>query len=426
MSDAHTLRFADQHPILMRSHHSLPRIAASLGAIACAACGEDPTVVPNEPPISSPITMSVLGHGALVSRFTAEVWTHGGYAYTSTWGARVSQGVQATGNTVFVWTVTGATPQLVDSVLVPGAGTVGDVQVTDDGRYMVVCTELVPGSIVVYDLATPSKPRQIAVFTSPNITRGVHTAEVQRVNGRLYAFLTANSASTHPSRVVIVDLNDPARPAEVKFLDVTGTFNHDVFVRDGLLFTAQWNNGMIIFDIGGGGRGGTPQNPVQIGAIATMGGKVHNIWWFHDPSTGAKRYAFIGEEGSGSIGASSSGDIHVVDMSDRNRMREVAFFNVPGAGTHNFSVDEPNGFLYAAYYNAGVQILNIRGDLGSCSADQKSVDGRCDLRKMGRLKGTGLLDRGMPVYVWGVHFVGNAVYASDMLNGLWKLAPATR
>jgi hypothetical protein len=29
-------------------------------------------------------------------------------------------------------------------------------------------------------------------------------------------------------------------------------------------------------------------------------------------------------------------------------------------------------------------------------------------------------------YVWGVQFTGDAVYASDMPNGLWKLAPVAR
>jgi len=30
------------------------------------------------------------------------------------------------------------------------------------------------------------------------------------------------------------------------------------------------------------------------------------------------------------------------------------------------------------------------------------------------------------VYVWGVHFDGSFVYASDMVTGLWKLAAADR
>ena len=50
----------------------------------------------------------------------------------------------------------------------------------------------------------------------------------------------------------------------------------------------------------------------------------------------------------------------------------------------------------------------------------------CDLRKMGREVGIGLLQGGNQVYVWGVQYLDGAVYASDMLNGIWKLKPATR
>ncbi|MBL8961420.1 MAG: hypothetical protein JNJ98_16295 [Gemmatimonadetes bacterium] len=107
-------------------------------------------------------------------------------------------------------------------------------------------------------------------------------------------------------------------------------------------------------------------------------------------------------------------------------MREVAFLNVPGAGTHNFSVDEANGYLYAAYYNGGVQVLDVRGDLATCAANQRAADGRCDLRLMGRLKAVGLLDQNAPVFIWGVHFTGGGLYASDMINGIWKLTPLTR
>ena len=102
-----------------------------------------------------------------------------------------------------------------------------------------------------------------------------------------------------------------------------------------------------------------------------------------------------------------------------------------GAGTHNFSVDEANGILYAAYYNGGVRALDVRGELGTCTDAQKgsplgSTLQLCDLRKMGREVAIGLLDRGNPVYVWGVQYLGGAVYASDMINGIWKLKAASR
>jgi hypothetical protein len=72
-------------------------------------------------------------------------------------------------------------------------------------------------------------------------------------------------------------------------------------------------------------------------------------------------------------GLSSSGDIHVVDVSNMAAPKEVAFYTDAWAGTHNFSVDEPNGILYAAYYNGGVRALDVRGDLGTCTAAQKSI-----------------------------------------------------
>jgi hypothetical protein len=158
---------------------------------------------------------------------------------------------------------------------------------------------------------------------------------------------------------------------------------------------------------------------------------VHNIWWLKDPVTSITRYAFIGEESPGSLGASSSGDVHVVDVSNMSAPKEVAYYTTPGAGTHNFSVDEPNGILYAAYYNGGVRALDVRGDLGTCTAAQKSTPlngtvALCDLQKMGRELGIGLKDQGNAVYVWGVQYLNGMVYASDMPNGIWKLRALTR
>jgi hypothetical protein len=199
-------------------------------------------------------------------------------------------------------------------------------------------------------------------------------------------------------------------------------FVHDVYVRDGILITALWNDGIKLWDIGGGGQGGSISNPVALGSVVTVGGEAHNVWWFHNAATGAKRFAFVGQEGPGSVGSSSSGDIHVVDVSNFASPREVAFYHLDGAGTHNFSVDETRGILYAAYYNGGVRAIDVSGDLSSCDAASKSIDGRCDLAKMRRELAHGP-DTTDPVYVWGVQLSGGHVYASDMINGIWKMNP---
>ncbi|MCC6316502.1 MAG: hypothetical protein IT361_02335 [Gemmatimonadaceae bacterium] len=414
--------------LAMRSVHPMLSVVL-LAALACGGDQRDdgsPTAPPAQNPPPTPTRLTVAGRGVVDNRYTSELWVHGNYGYTATWGSRVSSGASAAGNTIHVWDVRAAVPVLLDSVRVANATTVGDVQVSSDGRYLVAPTEQSPGSIVVYDLADPVRPRLVSTFTSPKITRGVHTCEIQTINGRLTAFLSVNPGTNHPARLMIVDLGDPAAPTEVFTLDITSSFVHDVFVRDGLLFSAQWNNGLVIHDIGGGGRSGTLAAPVELGRLRTNGGKVHNIWWFHDPSSGRKTYAFVGEEGPASLFTASSGDIHVVDISSPAAPREVAFYTVPGAGTHNFALDEANGFLYAAYYNGGVQVLDVRGDLATCTAAQKAADGRCNLGLMGRTKSIGLLDQGIPVFVWGVHLANRSLFASDMINGFWRLAPATR
>jgi len=399
-----------------RAHLWLIPVAASLSVVS--GCDHGITDSGKTP---QSLALQVDGRGNVADRFTAEVWVVGNVAYTSTWGARTVNDIRSVGNAIKIWNVDGTTPSLVDSVIVPDATTLGDIQATDDNKLLVVATELSPGSIVIYDLANPLKPQLVSRFTSANTAPGVHTAEVQRVNGKNYAFLCIDPGGGQPAKLVIVDLSDPATPVEVFSKEMGAPFVHDVFVRDGILMTALWNDGISIFDIGGGGKGGSVANPILLGNTKTVNGKVHNIWWFHDPTNGAKRYAFIGEEGPGSIGASSVGDIHVVDVSDFANPHEVAFFHVPGAGPHNFSVDEQSGVLYAAYYNAGVRALNVRGNLGECTGDAKVADGRCDLGQMGREVGHALTDTGGPVFVWGVYFGGSKVYASDMINGLWKL-----
>lgn len=394
-------------PVTFRSR-GRPSVALAImcfGLLSAAACGDKGV----EPP-PAPASLQVLGLGSVGERYTGEVWVRGNIAYTTTWGSR-----SAPGNAVKIWDVAGGgAPALVDSLIVPNAVTLGDIQASDDGRLLVVATEFQPGSIVIYDLADPVKPRFVSRFTSPATNPGVHTAEVQRVNGRLYAFLSVDP----PARLVIVDITEPSAPVEAYTAPMGQPYLHDVFVRDGILFTALWDGGVSIWDIGGAGSGSVTA-PRFIGNVRTLGGQVHNIWWYQTPG-GEKRYAFIGEEGPGSVGSGSSGDVHVVDVSDLSSPREVAFYRLPGAGTHNFSVDETRGLLYAAFYNGGVRVLDINGDLSSCSPAQRSSDGRCDLARMGREVASGLSGEGQ-VYVWGVHLVNGIVYASDMLNGLWAL-----
>jgi hypothetical protein len=392
----------------------LAPLALFLGLVACDA---DPLANDDddeEPFTRETIQLDVQGLGQVNDRITAEVAVAGDIAYTTTWGSK--GGVR--GNAVKIWNVAGDNPVLVDSLIVQDAATLGDVQISDDGGILVVAIEHNPvGSLAIYDRQNPTKPTLLARYQTPNTTRGVHTVKLSRIGGTLYAFLNVNPT---PAHVVIVSLADPANPVEVKVLPLGRPYIHDVFVRDGYLFTAEWDDGISIWDIGGAGRGGSPADPVLISNVQTRGGNAHNIWWFHNPN-GEKKYVFVGEEQGGAYGSASLGDIHVVDISDIDQPEEVAFYHLETGGAHNFVMDEENGILYAAFYEAGVRALDVRGDLGACtSAEREPVTQRCDLTLMRRVAGSAL-STVQPLSVWGVARNGAALYASDMFAGLYKL-----
>jgi hypothetical protein len=361
-----------------------------------------------------PIVLSVATGGNNVpNRYSSDLWVHGNYAYTGTWGFR-----DELGNVLNVWALdaTGA-PSLAGTVTVPDIGTVSDDQVTDDGSLLVLSGENgSDGGIYLYGLTDPAHP---SFLGSASVgARGVHTVSLSTINGRLYAFAAMNpgfsgNVTENKPALMIYDLSDPSAPALVHREPIEPHYGiHDTYVRDGLAFVFAWDEGVIIYDVGNGMSGGTPSAPVKISQLITsadnaISPSVHNGWWFHNPVSGENRYLFIGQEGLGVVGSQSSGDIHVVDVSDLAHPTEVAFFHLKGAGTHNFWMDESRQILYAAYYNAGVVALDVSGTLS----------GDLSGRLLSQIRPGGSRN----TYTWGVQLANGSLYAIDMLSGFWQL-----
>jgi hypothetical protein len=263
--------------------------------------------------------------------------------------------------------------------------------------------------LYLYSLADPEQPAPLDFVP---VSTGLHTATFGSVEGRRYAFAARNPPD--PS-LEIYDVTDPANVTSAATVPIEANYGiHDTFVRDGIAVVFAWNTGVIIYDVGNGIRGGSPTDPVEVSRILTEAGDVaggpaaHNGWWFHNPVTGEQRYLFVGQEGPGIVGSASSGDIHVLDVSDLAHPEEVASFHMPEAGAHNFWMDEERQILYAAYYNGGVVALDVSGELeGSLAARQLSA-----IRPGGPAQ----------TYTWGVQLANGSLYASDMLSGLWQLA----
>ena len=382
-------------------------LPASAGAqtVTASVVGVDGSPVSFSSLAKVPASFSILGGGNNVpARYSSDLWVAGGYAYTGTWNWY--QRTAGVGGAIEVFHLdAGGAPSVVDSVLLPAVTTVSDLQVSPDAQWLVATAEgNTAEGLYVYSLANPAKPTQQAFYP---VSTGLHTGSLATINGKLYAFTAKNPSSPE---LLIFDLSSVA--ASVITLasatPVPANYGiHDTFVRDGIAFVFVWNTGVYVYDVGNGIQGGSTSAPVLLGSVVTQGGEAHNGWWFWNGVTGEKKYLFVGQEGPGTVGTSSSGDIHVVDVSDLAHPHEVASYSMTGAGTHNFWVDEANQRLYAAYYNGGVVALDV-----SCA-----LEGDLGYREIARIKPGGA----SATYTWGVMQSGGFLYAIDMLSGLWQL-----
>ena len=342
-----------------------------------------------------------LGRGAISEHHSGDVWVFEGvdgrdYAYIGTfmW------------DWMKVWDVTDSgSPVLTDSLQLD-ARRINDVKIHPNGRIGIVTREGASSrrnGIVILDLATPAHPRVIAEYTE-TVTGGVHNVWIDGENDLVYAVHNGTRA------IHIIDISDPARPREVGRwqLDHERRSLHDVIVQDGYLYASYWDDGAVILDVGAGSHGGTPTEPVFVSQFKYPVGNTH-VAWRHG------RYLFVGDEifpagWDPDRPIEARGYIHVLDLSDIEHPVEVAKYEVPEAGAHNFWTEGDR--LYVGYYQAGLRVLDISGEL------------RGDLYRQGReiavIKTTDL-DTTTPNWpmTWGAQVFKGKVYSSDLNSGLW-------
>src|SRR5918994_263633 len=229
------------------------------------------------------VELRVLGGGNNVpERFSSDLWVHGSYAYTGTYGFRSEPG-----NQLKVWSLSASgAPTLVTSITIPDIGTVSDLQVNESGEILVLSAEIGDGGgIYLYSLANPAHP---ALVGSELVSAGVHTVTLASIGGRSYAFAARNPGLGNQDPIpawFIYNIPDPATPTLVHREPIPPDYGiHDTFVRDGIAFVFAGNTGVIIYDVGNGIRGGSPADPVEVSRLVTSQGNVccgpsvHNGW----------------------------------------------------------------------------------------------------------------------------------------------------
>jgi hypothetical protein len=112
------------------------------------------------------------------------------------------------------------------------------------------------------------------------------------------------------------------------------------------------------------------------------------------------------------------GRLHVIDVSELRRPKEVAYYEPKDGGTHNVWV--AGDTLYLGDYQGGLRVLDISGEL------------RGDLLRQGREIAHVVTGDGRGVVpnaanAWGVFYRDGLVYVNDINAGLWvvKVEPAS-
>jgi hypothetical protein len=363
--------------------------------------------------------VQVVGRGEVLDRHTSDLWIWEGtdgrdYAITGTWGA---------GGHSYIWDVTD--PERITKLheIQVDARTVNDVKVSEDGDIAVISREGASNrknGIVILDVGNPREGVHVLAEFTDQLTGGVHNVFISEDH------VFALSAGR---RYDVISIEDPSSPKRVgRFeLDTPAHGIHDVWVSDGVAFSSNWIDGVVAVDVGGGERGGTPEQPVELGRYVYPSGWNHAAFPYKSQSTG-KFYLFAGDESfpyggysadEDSTPSRTAGWIHVIDWSNWDTPQEVARYQVPEAGSHNLWVEDD--ILYVAFYNGGLRVVDISGELMG------------DLYKQGREIAMfvphdpdGFVANSP--FVWGPQPYKGHIFFTDWNTGLWavKLRPTNR
>ena len=345
-----------------------------------------------------------VGKGIVNDKHTSDFWVFEGidgrdYAVTGTWGAD---------GKAYFWDVTNPSNiKKIDSVQVD-ARTVNDVKVSQDGKICVISREGASNrknGIILIDVTNPKDVKIISEYTK-NLTGGVHNVFID--NNHIYAL-------SNGERYYIINIDIPTNPRQVGMFEVgkEGQAIHDVWIENGIAYSSNWRDGVYIVDVGNGIAGGSPSNPVPFGDYSYDSGAHHATFPYKSKSTG-KFYTVLGDEifpkGVNPNGTNeTAGFLHFVDFTDTKNPVEVAKYELPTHGSHNFWIEDD--ILYVAMYTGGLRVVDLSGDLLG------------DLYKQGREIGyilTGNPNGYIPndTMVWGAQLYKGHIFYSDFNSGL--------
>ncbi|MDX1405845.1 MAG: hypothetical protein R3192_14970, partial [Woeseiaceae bacterium] len=362
-----------------------------------------------------------LGQARVPGHLTSDLWIWEAadgrdYAVIGSWGGP--------GNAYFYDVTDPSDMQLVDTVTID-ARTVNDVKISEDGRIGVLSREGASNrrnGIVILDVSNPRDVKILSTFDD-QLTGGVHNVFIY--DNHVYAV-------NNGRRFDVINIEDPANPRRVSRFETNspGRAVHDVWVHDGIAYQAGRTDGIVMIDVGGAGDvvGGSPERPVEMGRADQITRWNHAVWPFKSKSAD-KFYVFAGDETfydnprvperldydpDEKLPQRAGGWVHVLEFDDPQNPQEVASYRVGDYGVHNYWIDWDEEIMYTAYYQGGLRVLDVSGELlGDLYAQGREIASFYSDDPEGYIPNAPM--------AWGPQPHKGTIFFSDHHSGLWAV-----
>jgi hypothetical protein len=232
------------------------------------------------------------------------------------------------------------------------------------------------GGFRIWDISDRAQPRQVAYQHTGGV--GVHRFHADRN----YAYISTEMDGYVGNILVIYDLADPSKPREVSRWWMPGQhvaggetplplgnaarLHHAMRVGDEL-WAAVWQEGLRVIDVS------DITNPQTIGAYnyhPPIPEPTHTVMPF-EQTIGGRRYALAIDEEHEHIKGRLHGFMTVIDVTDLSDIRPVSVFNlseldspfsrVPNArfGAHQFREKLDSTLVYSTWFSGGLRIIDF-------------------------------------------------------------------
>ena len=361
-----------------------------------------------------------LGEARIPGHRTSDLWIWEGvdgrdYAVVGSWGGP--------GNAYFYDVTDPTNMELVDTLQID-ARTVNDVKISEDGRIGVLSREGASNrrnGIVILDVSNPRNVKILSTYDD-QMTGGVHNVFVHE--NHVYAV-------NNGRRFDVINIEDPTKPMRVSRFETNspGRSVHDVWVKDGIAYQAGRTDGIVMVDVGGGGdSAGSPERPVEMGRADQITRWNHAVWPFKSESAD-KFYVFAGDETfydnprvpdrdefdpEEKLISRAGGWVHVIEFDNPAAPKEVARYKVGDFGVHNYWIDWEEEIMYTAYYQGGLRVLDVSGELlGDLYAQGREMGRFYSDDPEGHIPNSPM--------AWGPQPHKGTIFFTDFHSGLWAV-----